>query len=87
MPSTVIVIGAGAAGLSAAKRLREEGVSVIVLEASSKIGGRVCNDTSLSKWPLELGPEFVHGEKDNLLIDLVRRGVNGKPDAELVRIE
>jgi monoamine oxidase len=37
----VIVIGAGLAGLSAARRLKERGASVIVLEARSRIGGRV----------------------------------------------
>ena len=84
---TAIVIGAGASGLSAAHRLKQQGVHVIVVEASSKVGGRVFHDTSLSQWPLELGPEFVHGEKENLLIDLVSRGLRGKPGAELIELE
>ena len=85
--TTVVVIGAGASGLSAAKRLQEQGVSVVVLEATDKVGGRVLHDSSLSPWPLELGPEFVHGEKENRLMDLVERGIRGKPDAELVELE
>ena len=39
-PSTVIVVGAGYAGLSAARSLADAGVDVIVLEARSRIGGR-----------------------------------------------
>jgi choline dehydrogenase-like flavoprotein len=39
-PSTVIVVGAGYAGLSAARTLADGGVDVIVLEARSQIGGR-----------------------------------------------
>jgi heterodisulfide reductase subunit A-like polyferredoxin len=39
---SVIIIGAGVSGLSAAVRLKEKGVSnVIILEASPKIGGRI----------------------------------------------
>ena len=37
--------------------------------------------------PLELGPEFVHGEHANLLLDLVQSGIRGKPDAELVELD
>lgn len=40
----VIVVGAGVAGLVAAKRLAEEGVSVDIFEASDGVGGRIRSD-------------------------------------------
>jgi monoamine oxidase len=63
---SVIVIGAGVAGLAAAARLAESGVSVTILEARDRIGGRVftCPDhdhNSASSIPIELGAEFIHG--------------------------
>jgi monoamine oxidase len=58
----VIIIGAGLAGLSAATALREAGISVVVLEARRRVGGRVYTrrDPRLPI-PIELGAEFLHG--------------------------
>lgn len=58
-----IIIGAGAAGLMAARELIRAGKRVLVLEASSRIGGRVMtrHDTDAGI-PVELGAEFVHGD-------------------------
>jgi monoamine oxidase len=57
-----IVIGAGAAGLAAALRLKEEGLGVAVLEARDRVGGRIetCRDSAFP-CPVELGAEFVQG--------------------------
>jgi monoamine oxidase len=58
----VVIIGAGVAGLTAARALAESGHSILVLEARDRIGGRVWTryeiDTSA---PVELGAEFIHG--------------------------
>ena len=63
----VVVIGAGAAGVAAARALDDAGVSVAVLEARERIGGRVFThrerDTPV---PIELGAEFVHGSAEEL---------------------
>src|ERR1051325_5048493 len=58
----VIIIGAGAAGLIAARELSNNGYHVTVLEARDRIGGRIhtLHDPQFSV-PIELGSEFIHG--------------------------
>jgi monoamine oxidase len=58
----VIIIGAGAAGLAAARELRSTGLQVIILEARDRVGGRIFTyrDPKVSV-PIELGAEFLHG--------------------------
>lgn len=51
----VIVVGAGLAGLTAASELRKQRVDIILLEASSRIGGRVSSTTSKLGSQLDLG--------------------------------
>jgi hypothetical protein len=60
-----IVIGAGAAGLAAARTLSDAGRTVTVLEARPRIGGRILTLHD-QEWPLpvELGAEFLHGEAE-----------------------
>jgi monoamine oxidase len=58
----VIVIGAGAAGLAAARDLEQRGLHVVVLEARDRIGGRIWTDFGFTDFPVELGAEFIHGE-------------------------
>ncbi|MBE0689330.1 MAG: FAD-dependent oxidoreductase, partial [Anaerolineae bacterium] len=58
----VIIIGAGAAGLAAARLLQDAGYSVCVLEARDRIGGRIWTVNDFADFPIELGAEFIHGE-------------------------
>ncbi len=60
----VAIVGAGAAGLAAAKRVAAAGRSFVVLEARSRIGGRVFTDTSLGT-PFDAGAEFIHWAERN----------------------
>lgn len=58
----VIIIGAGAAGLSAADTLAAAGLRVRILEARDRIGGRVFTLRDLrASLPIELGAEYIHG--------------------------
>src|SRR5947208_2195596 len=57
----VIVIGAGMAGLAAARRLQAGKHKVIVLEARERLGGRIWTDHSWSDVPLDLGASWIHG--------------------------
>ena len=57
----VLIIGAGAAGLTAWRELHSAGLRAVLLEARKRIGGRILTDYSTSS-PIELGAEFVHGK-------------------------
>jgi monoamine oxidase len=72
MPNVdIAVIGAGIAGLAAARALAEGGRSVILLEAQERIGGRILTARDpVTDLPIELGAEFVHGRPPELL-DLI----------------
>jgi len=61
---SVIIVGAGASGLSAAHSLAKAGLEVTVVEARNRIGGRVWTDTSLGI-PLDLGASWIHGIEGN----------------------
>ena len=58
----VIVVGAGPAGMTAAHRLRQQGVDVQVLEALPTYGGRIKHDREFAEFPIPLGAEWVHVE-------------------------
>jgi monoamine oxidase len=64
----VLIIGAGAAGLAAARDLSVKGYNVLVLEARNRIGGRInTHFDSDSPAPIEFGAEFVHGKPPETL--------------------
>jgi len=62
MKKTVIVVGAGAAGLIAARKLSEKKYSVIILEAGKESGGRIQTHAPAgNEGVVEGGAEFIHG--------------------------
>lgn len=66
-PGSVIVVGAGAAGLTCAYRLRQAGVRCEVFEASPRIGGRMFSDTkTFPGLVAELGGELIDTGHENL---------------------
>lgn len=75
----VAVIGAGIAGLGAARALRARGLDVIVLEARGRIGGRIWTSQRLGV-PVDLGAAWIHGDVGNPLMRLARSaGLHTQP--------
>lgn len=68
----VAVIGAGVAGLTAARRLSAHGVHVTIFEARDRIGGRTHTDESWGV-PIDLGASWIHGTKGNPLAKFARK--------------
>lgn len=68
----IIIIGAGAAGFAAACKLLEHGFSNIrILEAENRIGGRI-NSVEFGNGLVDLGAQWCHGEKNNIVFDMVK---------------
>jgi monoamine oxidase len=63
----VVVIGAGLAGLSAARRLQEAGLDVVVLEARDRVGGRTLSATEDGGRLVEYGGQWVGPTQDHVL--------------------
>lgn len=59
----VIIIGAGAAGLTAAYLLNQQGIDVQILEATSNYGGRMKRTLNFANFPIPLGAEWLHVER------------------------
>jgi monoamine oxidase len=78
----VIIVGAGAAGLAAAKKLEEEGISYQILEATDKLGGRIQKDENFADFPIDLGAEWIHEDK-SILNYLINQPGN-EPDVETI---
>ena len=73
MTPPVAVIGAGAAGLTAAHHLAQAGRRVVILEARNRPGGRIHTQRHDESGAVELGAEFVHGDPA-VTLDLLRAG-------------
>lgn len=89
MKNTVLIIGAGAAGLMAAHALAKAGKKTIVLEARNRIGGRIhtLSDESFLN-PTELGAEFIHGDLPLTLNLLKEANIPHRPaSGEMLRYE
>jgi len=65
-PPEVLILGAGVAGLTAARDLTAAGTRVLVLEARDRVGGRIMTHHT-PHGPVELGAEFVHGAVEETL--------------------
>ena len=71
----VIVVGAGLAGLTAARELRHAGRRVLVLEARDRLGGRAYTST-LAGSDIELGGAHVHWFQPHIFAEMTRYGIS-----------
>ncbi|CAK1581256.1 unnamed protein product [Parnassius mnemosyne] len=78
----VIVIGCGASGIAALRKLHDAGLKVLGLEADDRIGGRIMT-VEYGECALDLGAAWCHGEKDNIVFELANPfGLLGKPNPD-----
>lgn len=69
----VVVIGAGIAGLQAARALRASGRSVTVIEAMDRIGGRAYTETAIMGAPYDHGCSWINDGPNNPFVGMARR--------------
>jgi monoamine oxidase len=62
----VIIVGGGLAGLTAARRAKEQGLSVLLLEARDRVGGRVHSEALPSGTRIDLGAQFISDYQPNV---------------------
>lgn len=77
----VIIVGAGFAGLTAARELNRQGLSVHIVEARARIGGRTWLDHRLGR-DLEIGGTWVHWTQPYVWAELKRYGIGTVPSPE-----
>lgn len=85
----VVVIGAGAAGISATRSLRRAGLSATLIEASGRVGGRVFTDTRLFGQPYDVGAHWLHTQDRNPFVTYGRAqgfDVYRAPSAEVLYV-
>ncbi len=66
---SIVVVGGGMSGLTAASQLARQGYDVTIWEARDRIGGRIWTDKGLGV-PLDLGASWIHGDDGNPLAEL-----------------
>src|SRR5471030_2315767 len=85
----IVVIGAGAAGIAAARRIQAANRKVIVLEASSQVGGRCLTDMTTFEVPFDRGARWMHNPDTSAMVKLARGvglDVSPAPPGQKIRI-
>src|SRR6185437_10887924 len=85
----IVVIGAGAAGIAAARRIQVAGRKVIVVEASDRIGGRCLTDSTTFDVPFDRGARWMHNPDTNPMVKLARAAgleIVTAPSGQKIRI-
>ncbi len=85
----IVVIGAGAAGIAAARRIQAANRRVIVVEATAQIGGRCLTDSTTFEVPFDRGARWLHNPDTNPMVKLARSAgfdVSAAPLGQKIRI-
>ena len=85
----IVVIGAGAAGIAAARRIQAANRKVIVVEAADQIGGRCLTDSATFDVPFDRGARWMHNPDTNPIIKLARAAgleIVTAPSGQKIRI-
>ena len=85
----VVVVGAGAAGIAAARRLAAAKVRFVIIEAADHVGGRCVTDTKTFGVPFDRGAQWVHRPQNNELVKLAEGSnlnIYPAPRAEKLRV-
>ena len=85
----IVVIGAGAAGIAAARRIMAANRKVIVVEAAGRVGGRCLTDVSTFAVPFDRGARWMHNPDSNPMIRLARAAgfeIVTAPSGQKIRI-
>ncbi len=85
----VIIVGAGAAGIAAARKLAAAGKRYALVEAAGEVGGRCITDTSTFGVPYDRGAHWIHTPEFNPLAKLTREtglDIYPAPPGQRVRI-
>jgi len=85
----IVVIGAGAAGIAAARRIAAANRKVLVVEAASQVGGRCQTDASSFDVPFDRGARWLHNPETNPMSRLARAAgleITAAPAGQKIRI-
>ena len=85
----IVVIGAGVAGIAAARRIMAVNRKVVVVEAASQIGGRCVTDSASFEVPFDRGARWMHNPDTNPIIKLARAAgleIVTAPSGQKIRI-
>src|SRR5579872_3380674 len=85
----IVVVGAGAAGIAAARRIQAANRKVIVVEADSRLGGRCWTDVTTFDMPFDRGARWLHNPDTNPMIKLARNAgldISPAPSGQKIRI-
>jgi monoamine oxidase len=85
----VAIVGAGAAGIAAARRIAAAGRRYVLLEAANRIGGRCITDTRIFDVPFDLGAHWIYSPDINPVTKIARRDdldIYPAPSGQRVRI-
>jgi monoamine oxidase len=85
----IVVVGAGAAGIAAARRIQAANRKVVVVEADARLGGRCWTDNATFDVPFDRGARWLHNPETNPMVRLARGAgldISAAPLGQKIRV-